>query len=168
MAKVFRLLCLLFFFVTEGCGFHLRGSIQIPDWAKAMYLQSDAPYGRFEVQLKRALTASGVEFVREPKLATVTLQVVSQNTDRKILTLGSDARAQDFQLTYTVSLQLLDKTQKILLSPTQLTQTRIFTFNKAEVLGKSEEETLLFSDMRRELVYQALQIIRGALPHASP
>lgn len=157
-------LCASLLLLLSGCGFHLRGSIALPEWAKIMYLASETPYGRFEVQLKRALSASGVRFIEDPKLAAVTLQILEQTSDKTVLTLGADARAQDFQLTYSVRLQLLDKTQKVLIAPITLTQSRHFAFNKAEVLGKSEEETLLLSDMRRELVYQAIQIIRGGLP----
>lgn len=152
--------CLAF---LSGCGFHLRGNIAIPDWAQLMYVQSNTPYGRFELLLKRALKTSGATLVQEEKAAVVTVQILNQQTDRKILTLGSDARVQDFQLTYTVTLQMLDNTQTVFLTPITLTQNRHYTFNKKEVLGKSEEETLLLSDMQKELAYQAIQVMRAAL-----
>lgn len=160
MQKLLCGICLIF---LSGCGFHLRGNIAIPDWAKSMYVQSNTPYGRFEILLKRALKASGATLMQDQKAAAITVQILNQQTDRKILTLGSDARVQDFQLTHTVTLQVLDDIQTILLAPMTLTQNRHFTFNKKEVLGKSEEEALLLSDMQKELTYQAIQIIRGAL-----
>jgi LPS-assembly lipoprotein len=148
----------LFLLGVVGCGFHLRGNIVIPSAAKKMYLQSNTPYGRFEAQLKRSLKASGAIWVGEPQEADIILEILDRKTDKTVFSVGSDARAQAFQVSETIQIQLLQK-EKIILPPTAFSKSAQMTFNKSDILGKTEEEMLLLSDIRRELVYQAMQVI---------
>jgi LPS-assembly lipoprotein len=58
--------------------------------------------------------------------------------------------------------QLLDRAGKALIPPTSLTARREYTFDDSQVLGKEQEEALLYRDMQNDLVQQLMRRLAAA------
>nr|MBP6727589.1 hypothetical protein [Thauera sp.] len=72
----------------------------------------------------------------------------------------------EYQLTQTLRFQLLDKTGKALIAPTSISAAREYTFDDSQVLGKEQEETLLYRDMQNDLLQQLMRRLAAAAPAA--
>jgi len=138
-----------------GCGFHLRGSLggdRLPPQMAVTYIRAPDPYGALAVDLRRALQANGVRVTRKPAQAHAVLAVLQDSAGRRVLSVGPDGRPQEYELIYTVRVELLDPKGKVLRRLPPVERTRDFLFDEAAVLGMDREQQILFDDMRRDIV----------------
>jgi LPS-assembly lipoprotein len=144
--------------LLASCGFHLRGKADLP--FDSIYI-SGSP--GFTTPLSRAVKAgSKTRITDNPKEADVTLQILSEARERSILSLSSAGRVQELQLRYRVNFRLTDKTGKELIAPDQILLKRDLLYNDADVLGKEQEEALLYRDMQSDAVQQVVRRLQVA------
>ncbi|QEL56975.1 LPS-assembly lipoprotein LptE [Chromobacterium paludis] len=147
----------VFALLLTACGFHLRGlgaSIK-PLPFSTVYL--DAGGKGLESDLRTVL-------MRQPKLAVLeqakgaqaVLSVVSENQSKDILTINTGGRINEYQLTYTATVRLVLNGVPVEPDMTA-TVRRSMNYSDNQVLGKQQEEDLLWADARRDA---AEQIVR--------
>ncbi|AIY43568.1 LPS-assembly lipoprotein RlpB precursor (Rare lipoprotein B) [Collimonas arenae] len=138
-----------------ACGFHLRGSANLP--FKSIYM-TFAPTSPLGIELKRNIVASGNTAVL-PKEdgAEATLQVLSETREKVILTLNSSGRPSEYMLYYRLTFRVIDAQKKELLAPTLITLKRDISYNSSQELSKDAEEVLLYRDMQSDMVQQILR-----------
>ncbi len=141
-----------------ACGFHLRGTAALP--FDSIYV-SGSP--AFASQLTRAVRAgSQARIAANPKDAQVTLQILSELRERVILSLSAAGRVLELTLRYHVSYRLTDNKGIEYIPATQLSLQRNLTYNDADVLGKEQEEALLYRDMQSDAVQQVMRRLEAA------
>jgi len=143
---------------AAGCGFHLRGSTQIP--FKNLHVQVAETSG-FGIELKRALRANDVPLRETAKGADANLAILSEIREKKIQSLGGQGRVREYQLIYRVGYSLTSE-KGIITPPTQILITRDISFNDAAALAKEAEEALLYRDMQSDAVQQLLRRLQAA------
>ena len=145
--------------LLSGCGFHLRGSVELPEQWLALHLQSPSPNSELAGRVRAALGKSGAQWLA-PGSANYILQLGSENFSQRNLSIGSNARATEFELKLGASLRVLSGNGEEVLPKTELTTTRIMSHDPENVSGKVEESNLERAEMRVELVQQILRRIR--------
>jgi LPS-assembly lipoprotein len=141
--------------VLGGCGFHLRGTADLP--FSSLYIQAP-PQSLFAVQFKRVVTtSSGTDVVDDPKAAQATLQLLLEQREKEILSLSGGGRVREFQLRYRVRYRIVDKAQQEIVPSSEILLRRDFSFNDQEALSKESEEALLYRDMQTDAVQQLLR-----------
>jgi len=151
-----------------ACGFHLRGHGAKVDLAfKSVYLKagSDTP---FVASLRNALTFNKVVLTETPDLATVTLEIVAEASDKQVLALSGTGQVREYRLRYRVTLRAYDKQLNVWLPEEEIVLIRTFTYDDKQVLAKEQEEALLFKDMRTDAVVQAIRRLSRAKPQPLP
>ncbi len=143
-----------------ACGFHLRGEAHMP--FNALYIEA-AP-SLLIAELKSSLKANHVQLTEKSDEADVILNIASEYPEKQILTLGGSGRVSEYQLRYRLSLRAYDKNQREWLPAAELTTSRDFSYDDAQILVKESEETLLYQNMRSDMVQQILR----RLSHAKP
>jgi LPS-assembly lipoprotein len=154
-----RKLILIGLILLSGCGFQLRGTIDIPPEWLAMHMQSPSPNGELASGVRSALSNNGVEW-QEATDANITLQLSDEKFEQRNLTIGANARATQFELKLSASMRVLDDQGKELAPNTDVTVTKIMTHDPENVTGKVEESNLLRREMRTELIQQVMRRIR--------
>lgn len=161
----FLLACML---LLAACGFHLRGYADLS--FKSIYISnSQTELGR---DLSRSLKMSGVQIVNNPDLADVSLEIMSEFRNKRILSLGSSAgtssgAVREFELFYNIVYRIKDKNSTVW-SPTQsIENRRDFSYADSEALGKSYEEAILFDNMRSDTVRQMMRALSAYQPSVS-
>ncbi len=148
--------------LLAACGFHLRGSANLP--FNSIYLGSatGTPLG---VELKRNIQAGGKTVVL-PKAdgAEAIMDVISQKQEKTILTLNSQGQVREYMLYYRFTFRLLDAQKKVLMPETQITLKRDISYSQSEELSKVAEEALLYRDMQSDLVQQILRRFAAIKP----
>lgn len=146
-----------------GCGFRLRGP-QPLDFATIYVGVSE--FSELGAQLRRQIATSGTTTVVEDAAkAEVKLQLLTNEREREILSLTGAGKVREYQLTQRIRFRLIDKADTELIAPTSILARREYTFDDSLILGKEQEENLLFRDMQNDLVQQLMR--RLAVVHRS-
>ena len=140
-----------------SCGFHLRGQASLP--FESLYVSGTSVFAN---QLKRAVSAcSKTRVTDNQKDAQVTLQILSEATERTILSLSSSGRVREITLRYRVSYRLYDQKYQEYIPPTEIQMRRDLSYSDTDVIAKEYEEGLLFRDMQNDAVQQLMRRLQA-------
>ena len=150
--------------LLSGCGFKLRGPQRLEFATLHINVSELTALG---ASLRRLIATTGSTTVTEDAAqADARLQVLGNERGREILSLTGAGKVREYQVTQTLRFQLLDKAGKALIAPTSISAAREFTFDDSQVLGKEQEETLLYKDMQNDLLQQLMRRLAAAPPAA--
>lgn len=148
--------------LLSGCGFKLRGPQRLEFATLHINVSELTALG---ASLRRLIATTGSTTVTEDAAqADARLQVLGNERGREILSLTGAGKVREYQLTQTLRFQLLDKAGKALIAPTSISATREYTFDDSQVLGKEQEEALLYRDMQNDLLQQLMRRLAAAPP----
>ena len=147
--------------LTASCGFHLRGTAEVP--FKSIYVP--AASSGIALDLKRNIqVGTAARVVDDPKDAEAVLQFTEETRAKEILSLTGTGRVREFQLRYRVGFRVHDGKGAEYVPQSTIQLSRDVTFNDAEILAKEQEEQLLFRDMQSDMVQQILRRLAAAKP----
>lgn len=158
--KLFPLLLLTL--LLGACGFHLRGQAEMP--FKSLYIDTTGPKTPLITELRRDLESNQVKLVATADQADVVLQIVSEISDKQILTLNTSGRVTEYRLNYRISLRAYDHKQQEWIPAEEMTLRRDYSYDDTLVLAKESEENLLSQSMRLEMAQQILRRLSRARP----
>lgn len=138
--------------LLAGCGFHLRDQAGLPAAMNQTYLQMDDPRGELARALRVTLTGNGAQITGERDEATAILSVPLNRLSKQVLSVGTNARAREFELIYVVTFELKGPDGETIMPLQRLELRRDYTFDEQQVLGTTGEEALLRRDLRRDMV----------------
>ncbi|MGF1702802.1 LPS assembly lipoprotein LptE [Photobacterium makurazakiensis] len=139
---------------TASCGFHLRGNYMLPDDIAKLSLTSFDRYGQLHRQVKSQFKLHGIEPVA-PSSKVPNLHLISESTGERTLSLYQNARAAEYELTYTVRYRIV--------VPNKGSQTytsrvnRTFLDNPLTALAKSVERDMIEDEMRQQASRQIMR-----------
>lgn len=156
-----------FLLVLAGCGFALRGTPRLPPETASTYLQADDRYSPFFRELVTRLRQAGATVVDDPTAARTVIQVLADETGRRLLSVSARNVPTEYEVYYRVRfLVRIDGAE--VLPAEQLALTRDQTFNEDFVLGKAGEEQVLRDAMARDLVTLVTRRLSAIATPASP
>jgi len=153
-----------FVLLLTGCGFHLRGSVELDTSLQALAVRETGGTTVISAELRRILLAQGVD-IRDS--APMVLQLHSESSGRRVLSVDSQGRATEYDLRYGVTFSLLDVDGVAIIDTETITAHRDMQFDPNAVLGSNTEETRLREDMRREVANRILLRLDNAKPPAA-
>jgi LPS-assembly lipoprotein len=143
--------------VIAGCGFHLRGTATIPASLYTLYVQGVNMQQGLGHELKRALTRNGVTVRNDYQQGTAVLTILDNRFQRRVLSVGSDAKVSEYELHGIVTFKVSDGDGKVLADSQTVEARRDYQFDQNQVLGKDEEERLLKEQLNQQLVQSILR-----------
>ncbi|MDZ7684248.1 MAG: LPS assembly lipoprotein LptE [Gammaproteobacteria bacterium] len=150
---------------VAGCGFQLRGTSGDTLTLERVHVGPANRFPELRRELERQLRQNGTDIVAESDAATV-LELVEQRTGRRPVTStgsGSTARYElDLEVTFSVR-----RADSVLLAPTALSSQRTYSFDPESLVGNSEEEELLTSEMRRDVAFRILRHVDAVVRDAA-
>jgi LPS-assembly lipoprotein len=154
-----RICFLILTLCLTGCGFHLRGTQNMPRWLNkiAIIVQNAQP--DLKPLLRDQLQAYHIRVCEDPSVASYWLVIESDHVRQQIASISSSTTPRQYQLFYTVCYQLQQANGKIIQESKQITVTRLLTVNSDRILGSNDEEDRLKYEMRRDAVMQILDSI---------
>jgi LPS-assembly lipoprotein len=145
--------------LLAGCGFQLRGTIDLPpDWEE-LHLSTSSPNSELSQALRNGAAQAGIRW-RELTEANYIVHLGNESFQRRNLTIGNNARAAEFELEMSTRLRVTDRTGRELLPATRVTTLQVITNDPENIAGKAEEARLLRDEMRRTLVQELLRKLR--------
>ena len=146
--------------LLSSCGFHLRGQAVLP--FDSLFI-SGSPL--IVTQIARAVRAgSKTRITNNPRDAEVTLEILNEARERSILSLSSSGRVRELQIRYRVAFRVFGKDGKEYIAPSEVLLRRDLSYSDSDVLGKEQEEALLYRDMQNDAVQQIIRRLEAARP----
>ncbi len=162
ITKIFALFTLLFSLaLLSACGFHLRGSVTEGVQLPPTYLTGTA--GPLLQEVRYYLVVSKVPVVKNQKEAQLVIDLISEDVQRRVLSVGSTGKVEEYEVSYAATYAVRRADGKIIIAPETLDQQRDYTFNESEVLAKDTEQARLVQDMRHAVVRQIMRRLEAEL-----
>jgi len=146
--------CLLLLMGMSACGFHLRGG-GLKTTIERVYV-SAAPGSELVTPLKRRLRSLGVQVVGKPAGAPFRLHLIQDDFSQRTVSVTGRALAAEYELALAVHYQILNAQAEVV-ADNHLDVSRIFRIDQGNLVGTSEEQALLRTEMREDLVQQIIR-----------
>lgn len=129
----------------------MRAALEFPADMSRTYISADDRYSLFYRKLRDELVTAGVDVVDSPVDSSAVFSILSDVTDRRVLSVSARNVPREFEVYYTINYSV-ETDGRVLMAPQTLTLTRDFTYNETLVLGKAREEDLLREAIVDDLV----------------
>lgn len=145
-----------------ACGFALRGtgdySKLLPEDWKSLALVTPNANSEFSREIESRFAANGVQWGARGQ-TNYTLVVNPEKFEQDNLSLSSEARAAEYELTMSTRFTVLNADNTIAMEETQVAVVKQMENDPRNVVGKEEEIRLLQREMRTELAQQIFRRI---------
>ena len=158
--KIVKGLGLLLIFLLTSCGFHLRGFVDMPSWLDSVAIVIENANVGLRPALRQQLEANHVMVNPSSAQANYLLIIEQDNFSQQIISISASTTPRQYQMIYTVTFRLQNRKGKPILPSNIVTVSRPSTVNNNRILGSDEEETILKSEMMRDVAIQILNRIR--------
>ena len=153
--KRFVLIFLLVSSLVSGCGFHLRGSINLPDSIRTVAVSS--PDVKLKDALVNSLQANNVITVSSPTADSAHVEISTADFGREVRTIDDRGKSTGYILILRVRYKVLDSGGKELVKPSTAVARRDYNFDDQQLLSATREEELLRDEMRNDAAQNILR-----------
>lgn len=134
--------------LLSGCGFHLRGSYDLPPQFQQIYVSSTIEFSELSRHVKDRLRINQVEMLSAPDQQHPHLMLLSDKLEERDLSLVGDGLVVEYELLYTVSVGIDVEGEERIYQDFVITRDYQDDPNKA--LAKAREKRLLITEMRQQ------------------
>lgn len=151
---------ILTFLVTllSACGFHLRGQVDLPVGLRILNLNAQAAEAVTQNLLRQSLLSNGVTLAMD---APYTLKIISESGNRRVLSVTSNAKASEYELTQNLSFKLLNAEGDAVSEEINITSYRTLQYDADAEIGKAQEEANLRREMKQNNAYNVLMRLKA-------
>ena len=155
VVPILGLLCLL-----SACGFQLRGTggSGLPESWKTMHLDTNNPNGEMSRELQNTFSTYDIIWVDQSE-ANYILSVGPEHFRQRNLSINSQARASEFELTLRTTFSVKNAAGEEVIEPSDARVVTQMENDPSNVVGKAEEVRILRAEMRTALVQKILRRI---------
>jgi len=158
MRYLSNLLLSAVFLSLVACGFHLRGTVNLADSLKTMYVQGIDLKTDLGRTLKRSLLSNNVTVLEQYQKGAAVLTILEKKVDRRVLSVsGSSAKVSEYELIGMIKYKISDDTGRVLVAEDKVEAVRDYRFDENQVLAKAEEENALREELQQQLVQNLLR-----------
>lgn len=157
---LWALILLSVLFSVQGCGWRLRGSMDVSLHLPPVYLEVSGSQ-QLQRELKRSLKVSGIQLTESRDAAELILNVTREGEDRRASSVDRSGKISEYELLYTLEFKVMDKQGAERLPLQEITQQRTYSFSEQDVLAKGDEQTRLFETMRLQSVRALVLRLQG-------
>jgi LPS-assembly lipoprotein len=142
----------LFFASLVACGFHLRGANEFA--FKRIFVNGNTQITK---ALKKSLTANGVEVTNDASTAEMEVDLMKEESEKRILSLSGGGVVNEFELYYRVFYRVKSANETLWSQPQTMEARRDFTYSDANLIAKQNEEKQLNLNMQKDVTQAILR-----------
>jgi LPS-assembly lipoprotein len=164
MKQASRLLVSGLISLLLGCGYHLRGSIDLPEQFKSLYLFGVS--SPLQTELQSLLRAANGHVAASPNQAGLVLKVMKEELRNRVISVGSAGKSSEVELAYYLRFQFFDNQEKPLLDEQTIELSREFFNDQTAVLAKDNEELLIRKEIYKQVARMLMLRAQAAINSA--
>lgn len=130
-----------------ACGFHLRGASEFT--FTSIYVNGQTQINK---PLKKSLTANGVVVTTDPSQAEMEIDLMKEESEKRILSLSGDGVVREYELYYRVIYRTRPTKEVLWSQPQTVEARRDFSYSDANLLAKQNEEKQLNLNMQKDVM----------------
>jgi len=134
----------------NACGYHLRGAFELPAGLKNVFLEGGS--AQLQEQFKRAMDLSSVPLASSAEAAGIIVKISNEDSQRRVLSLGSTGVANDFELGYRFDYEIVDAQNKVLMGLQPVEIKREYYNDQLAIIAKDNEEAVIRNEMYQQAV----------------
>jgi len=138
-----------------ACGFHLRGSYDLPEHLSPVFLDKDSMSLLLHKELRTALGASGAELAEDAATAASVIEISREQRTRDVLAVDASGRAREYRLIYRLTFSLQVSGEAVIKN-SNIQRTRNMLFDPDAILSIEQEINNVYKDMIRDSAGQIL------------
>lgn len=148
---LYNLVWVIAVMALTACGFKPQGQMTLAKPLHSIYVSSIHPYGDLARSLELQLKSSSVKLATNEKDADTVL-VISQDTNsQELAAVSNTQQTRQYNLYVTTTFAVNKSNGVSIIAPQTLRETRAITIQSDQILGSSNEATLYYQQMRRDL-----------------
>lgn len=144
----------------SGCGFYLRGIVDLPYKAVAITGVVTPPM-RADLQTA-ILTGTQVKIAINPRDADLILEITNELSGREILAYGATGQVSAYRLNIRIGFRAFDLSGAEVVPETEIYMTRDLDFSNSTVLATDVQQAQFLALMRKDLAIQILRRLAAA------
>ena len=137
-----------------GCGFQLRGQLEVPEHLRQLTLVQHTGPHRFTNSLITTLQQNQLQVISDAPYRLELLRILD---DRRSVTLDRAARVDEYELTLSVYFQVTNRKNELVQSEQVLSTQRVYTYDANAATAVAEQEELLKQEMADDLARQVVR-----------
>ncbi len=142
------LFCIAIVLSLISCGLHLRGVTDVA--FNNIFIQGNTLV--ISNNLKKSLNTSGVKVLDSATSAELLLEMVGEESEKRILSLAGGGTVNEFELFYRVHYRTKVADAATWSQIQTVEARRDFTYSDANLLAKQDEEKRLNENMRSDVI----------------
>lgn len=144
-----------------ACGYRLQGTVDLPDNMTNVYL--DGASGQLRDHFIRTFRSSPARIVDSAGQAGLVIKTLNERLDRRVLSLSSIGKANEFELNYKLEYELLDNQGSVLARNQSVEIIREYYNDQEAVIAQANEEQVIVAEMYKQAVRYILERARAQL-----
>lgn len=150
-----------FFLFLSACGYQLRGNVELPQGMENIYVE--AASSPLQQEIKKALRSSQGKLVSSPAEAGTVIKFAKEEMGSRVMSINTAGRANQFQLSYQLNFSIFEPSGKVLLADQNINIKRDYFNDQTDILGKSNEEGVIRTEMYQQAVSSIMSRINLAM-----
>ena len=143
--------------VLSACGFQLRQEAVLPAGMGTVVVQGADPFSPLGRDLAAALERAGSAVVEKAGTGVAVLNITANQMATDVLSVGGNARANEYSMRYHVEFNVTDNAGKAILDKQVIELSRDYTFDAFQAAAVAAEEDLLRKELQREMVQSIMR-----------
>lgn len=152
LKRLLQTTLLLALLALTACGFQMRGYADLS--FRTLYINGNISISK---ELKKLLAVNGVKIVTEQDEAELMMDLMSEVSEKRILSLSGTGVVREFDLIYRVTYRVKQPDEELWGEPKVIETRRDFSYSDREVLATGYEEQRLNTEMRQETTQQLVR-----------
>ena len=148
--------------LLAGCGFHLRGSADLPSAMSLTYIKGIQPFGTLADDFTAALRLRGIKVIDSERYATAVLQITQNTTEKQVLSVDIHGNVLEYEIRQTIRFSVMTADGQPVVPEQSVALSRDYIFSSTDVLGKQREEQVVRATLQENLVNLAMLRISAA------
>ena len=154
--------------LLSGCGFHPRGSLDLPVELTEVALEGTRPNGELGVAVRNGFARVGGQVVDSAASARSVLLITQDSNSRRVLSVDSVGQANEYELRYILGFRLDDPDGTNRVVQQSINLRRQYRFDPNLTLAKADQEARLVREMRQDAVRQMLRRLKAGIENPVP
>lgn len=148
MKKAGKILLIAVLGFLSGCGYHLRGSMDMPESLKSVYVfGASSP---LQAEMTSLMRASQGKVVPTAKEAGIVIKITKEDLRNRVLSIGTTGKSAESELNYYLRYQFFDNNDNPLMDEQTLEMAREYFNDQTAVLAKSSEAQLITNEIYKQ------------------